>query len=709
MLHFVIIHIKILRFYELGFVKGKRKRLHMGIEPKQKAIVLGSKGVNAMGLIRSLGLSGVHVVFASPYSKIESKYATEYVHLPNCRENWNDILISYAHTNRSPIAIFPTDDETAFWLDENYKELQKSFVISHANGELRRLADKTVMSTIAQKSGLNVPKFEKISLENAERKNQYPIILKPFAGYAGSKGDIVICHNDNEYVKAVRILIKQGYKEILLQQLLNDPEQEEIGLMGMALPNGRVVIPGVIHKIRSYPTGKGSTSYARFSPDMDGIDVDKIKKFVSFTNYIGLFDIEMIKAYEKYWFIEINYRNGQYGYTPTAAGYNLPVNWLAGMCGKQIVKCNHMQDIYYMNEREDYCHVKEGEISRKEWMEQFHAVTAYGMYCPGDQRPFIRQYVKIPDRMTIKCKKWYSHIKDLFIKEEWNIAIRKKDENSLWKRDGDTRNFNVLPNTIRYWAADPFVISKDKKDYLFFEMFDRFKGKGLIGYREISDNNVGKMKVVYEAVHHLSFPYIFKYDNEYYMMPEYSEGKELPLLRATHFPDRWEKVESWMMGKRVVDSVLLRYENQIYLFTQELEEGYLSDELSIFVQEGKAWSRHAMNPVVKSLTNSRLAGKIFQADNKLIRVAQDCKNGYGIKLHFSNIIELSGQKFSEEIFKTISIEDIKTNSKEKFCGLHTYNFNDKYEVIDLKNMNKIKFGNVVNIVWRIICRLRKRV
>ena len=61
------------------------------------------------------------------------------------------------------------------------------------------------------------------------------------------------------------------------------------------------------------------------------------------------------------------------------------------------------------------------------------------------------------------------------------------------------KEFTVLPNTIRYWAADPFIISVGEKEYLFFEMFDRLKSKGLIGYREINGDKIGKMKIAYEA------------------------------------------------------------------------------------------------------------------------------------------------------------------------------------------------------------------
>lgn len=672
-----------------------------------KAIVIGSKSVNAVGLIRSLGKCYVDVTFMSTYSKIESKYTKEYIRLPDDRKKWLAVLKQYGEENKEKAGIFPTDDDTAFWLDDNYEALQQYFIVPHAKGKLRTLADKSVMNEIAKKTELNVPDFIKLSLAESERKNQYPIILKPYAGYAGSKGDILICHNDNEYTNAIHVLKKQGYKEVLLQQLLDDPNQEEIGLMGMALKNGQVVIPGIIHKIRSYPTGKGSTSYARFSSDMTEINEEKIKRFVSVTGYVGIFDIEMIKAYGKYWFIEINYRNGQYGYTPTAAGYNLPVNWVYGMKNKKVEKCNNLQEIYYINECDDYRHVKEGTINKKEWLKEFHAASAYGIYCPGDQRPFIRQYVKIPDRVIIKGNKLKSNIKDLLFREEWNIAIRKKEDKSLWEKGGESKEFTVLPNTIRYWAADPFIISAGEKEYLFFEMFDRLKSKGLIGYREINGDKIGKMKIAYEAEHHLSFPYIFEYKNEYYMMPEYSEGKELFVLKAIHFPDKWEKIESWMQGKRLVDSVLLNHEKENYLLTQDLKSGYSSEKLSIFIRKGKEWVPHKQNPIVKSLANARLAGKTFFENNQLIRVAQDCQDGYGTKLHFNNIMKLSEDEYEEEMLRTISVEDIIVDSKERFCGIHTYNSNDCYEVIDLKNPDRIRIGNILNIMWRIIGKLKK--
>lgn len=97
----------------------------------------------------------------------------------------------------------------------------------------------------------------------------------------------------------------------------------------------------------------------------------------------------------------------------------------------------------------------------------------------------------------------------------------------------------------------------------------------------------------------------------------------------------------------------------------------------------------------------------FFERNQLIRVAQDCQDGYGTKLHFNNILKLSEDEYEEEMFRTISVEDIIVDSKEHFCGIHTYNSGDCYEVIDLKKSDRIRIGNILNIMWRIIEKLKK--
>lgn len=670
----------------------------MESETTERIIIIGSKSVNAIGLIRSLGQAGKYVVFASNYSKIESKYTKEYLALPQQKDKWISVLQGYGEKHEGKIPLFPTDDAAAFLLDDNYDALSKYYIVPGAHGRLSEIADKTIMSAMALEEGMKVAEYRKIDIRDELVPPEYPVILKPYSGETGSKGDIRVCRNSEEWDAAICLLRRKDYSAIMQQQLIDYPEQYEVGIMGMSCMDGIVVIPGFIKKIRSYPTGRGSTSYAQYVRDIPEIDLTIIQNFVHRTGFVGMFDIEMIIANGTAWFIEINYRNGQYGYLPTAAGYNLPANWCKGMCGEKIDAATEIHEVYYINERDDYLHVKHGEISRKQWMKEFHSASAYGVYCKGDQRPFIRQYVKIPDRVVIKMNNFKKKAKEFFIREEWNIAIRPIGEKRLYQEDGTIEPFKVVSNSFRYWCADPFIITVGAEDYLFFEMFDRFKGKGVIGYRVIDKNGkIGKMQKAYESKHHLSFPFVFEHEGDYYMMPESSYDRNLTLLKAKHFPDQWEVVKIWFSGEKVCDSVMFEKDGDVFLLTQPIEYPYTHARLNLYQLVNNNWVPCEGNPVIDNSSCARMAGAIVFHKNQRIRPAQNCRI-YGDSVYFCVINEVSHKGYSEsEINKiestSISVQGVKA---EKFCGIHTYNSSNRYEVIDLKNIERARIAYIVS-------------
>ena len=366
------------------------------------SIVLGYHGVNAVGLIRSLGEKGNTVIFASPSSRIESKYCHKYIRLPNSQDDWFKILNKIILNLDVKPFIFPTDDASALFIDGHWKDLEEICYFSHLHGEFLQYADKKKMGELAISVGLNVPKTIILSLDkNKLELPCLPVILKPKDGISGDKGDIRICRTTSQINDAIeKFMIKKNY-EILCQMFIEGDNVHEVGLMGVSLDNGNVVIPGTINKVRSWPPNRGSTSYAHFVPGVECEDINKLIHFVQSTGYSGIFDIEMMIADGKAWFIEINYRNGQYGYTLTKAGYNLASAWIQGIQTGILPKVEKIEALDYMNEREDFQYVKQGLLPFQYWWKQFHESQAYGMYCPGDQRPFWRQFIKIPDRLKI--------------------------------------------------------------------------------------------------------------------------------------------------------------------------------------------------------------------------------------------------------------------------------------------------------------------
>lgn len=670
------------------------------------AIVLGSKSVNAVGLIRSLGQAGIPVTFASNYTKLESKWTRDYLRLPDDKSEWLTPLLTYINSCSYKPVIFPTDDDTAFFLDAHYDQLKEKCFFSHAKGQLQKIADKATMSEMAADCGLSVPAFQKLSLLDCSTQiTEFPVILKPYAAYAGSKGDIRICRNPAELEESIVLLNNKGYDTIIAQDFVQQEGQYEIGLMGVSLPDGTVILPATIYKIRSYPPERGSTSYAKIKKGIDTAEETAICRFLQASGYVGLFDIEMIIAGGMAYFIEINYRNGQYGYAPTAAGYNLPANWYHGILGDTTAPVGEIKEIFYMNERDDRLHVRDGRLSKKKWKAEFRSAAAYGMYCPGDQRPYVRQYLKIPDRIMIKLRKLKATIKDLLIKEEWCVAYRICGENRLYQDDKYQNTFIPLKNSFRYWAADPFVITVNNVQYIFFEMFDRFVGKGYIGYRTVQDGKVSKMRKVYECDTHLSFPYLFCHKGNIYMMPESAKSRELYVLKAVSFPEKWERVHTFASDKKACDSVFLKDGQDTYLLTQEIGDHYDFGILTSYQIDNVHLASEAVSLISGCPSNARMAGAIIYDNERMIRVAQDCSTEYGGGICFNEILSLPKSGYSERIIKRITIDDIPCTKRGRFRGIHTYNADDSTEVIDLKHQYRFHFGNLVNVFYRIIRKI----
>jgi len=77
--------------------------------------------------------------------------------------------------------------------------------------------------------------------------------------------------------------------------------------------------------------------------------------------------------------------------------------------------------------------------------------------------------------------------------------------------------------------------------------------------------------------------------------------------------------------------------------------------------------------------HSRGAGNIFKHEGKIIRPVQDCSKIYGGATIFK---EITLEPYNEKIINRL-------DPPKGFIGLHTYNFNDKWEVIDLKYEKEI--------------------
>ena len=274
---------------------------------------------------------------------------------------------------------------------------------------------------------------------------------------------------------------------------------------------------------------------------------------------------------------------------------------------------------------------------------------------------------------------------------EWCCAIRFDSDKCLI--DDATRKFSIINNSLRYWCADPFLFVKDGQYYLFFEMFDRLKRKGLIGYRELSDNSIGEMNIAYECDYHLSYPLIYEEDGNIYMLPECEQSGMLFRLKCVNFPDKWEKDKTYI-SERLADTTRFIYNGVTYYLSEKVDDEKIFDRLDLFYEDDIGFHECCNNPVKHDVNSARCAGNIFEYNGSLVRPSQNCGQEYGKELNFNKIISISKENYSEKLLKSIRVNDVNVDAKI-YTGIHTYNKLDGIEVIDLKIPSNFNFLNLI--------------
>lgn len=281
--------------------------------------------------------------------------------------------------------------------------------------------------------------------------------------------------------------------------------------------------------------------------------------------------------------------------------------------------------------------------------------------------------------------------------EYWTVAYRKRNgEKDIINNLSD--EFHVIRNNWRYWYADPHLYTFEGKTYLFAEAYDRLKRRGVISYCVLQNQAVSKWKKVLDTGSHLSYPHIFDLDGDIVMIPESYSAEEISLYKAVQFPDKWEKKQV-LATCVAVDSTVFCYNNTRWLLNQQ------DDRLTLYRFE----SRKLLNARAVGAQDmmNRPAGHLFWHNNKLLRPAQDCREGYGSALLFYDVRCVSDDSYLEELYGFVRPEDIKSDFKGTPKGMHTYNMSSDYEVIDLKCYKSDVWFYLMRPFWFIVRRIKR--
>jgi hypothetical protein len=198
------------------------------------------------------------------------------------------------------------------------------------------------------------------------------------------------------------------------------------------------------------------------------------------------------------------------------------------------------------------------------------------------------------------------------------------------------------------FVADPFMIKADGAWYMFFEVMNSETGKGEIGLAT-SENGLQweYQRIVLSEPFHLSYPYVFCHNQEYFMIPESFQDKAMRLYRADPFPFKWSYVETLLDGPWV-DSSIFFFGGRWWVFTNPVAPANQILELFYADDISGPWRRHAMSPLI--INNNRIArggGRVILLGNKPIRFAQDCDPFYGTAVRAFEISVLTTSNYVE--------------------------------------------------------------
>ncbi len=307
---------------------------------KHLFIVIGYEHYNPLGVIRSLGERGIYPVVIILRSEIKYASASRYIrklyYVDDYKEAFRIIMKKYSHMEKKPF-IIPCDDNITELLDKKYDKIKDIFYFSNAGepGRITKYQDKSVISLLAEKCGMQIPKIWHVNIQNREIPSDivYPVITKPETSYPNWKSDYYICNNSDELLDAYN---KIHGGPILLQRYIK--KKNEYSVDGIVWNHGKNVFISV------------ETLYTYILPDYYSMEMvhstfknSEIQLFLNKMfreiKYEGIFSIDvLIDENDEKWFLEINLRNSAWSYASTKLGMNLPLLWAQGMLTGKIDK-----------------------------------------------------------------------------------------------------------------------------------------------------------------------------------------------------------------------------------------------------------------------------------------------------------------------------------------------------------------------------------
>jgi hypothetical protein len=215
---------------------------------------------------------------------------------------------------------------------------------------------------------------------------------------------------------------------------------------------------------------------------------------------------------------------------------------------------------------------------------------------------------------------------------------------------GETVNPAIHPKEISDVSArgvsDPFMVYHQGLWYMFFEVTNARSNKSDIGFATSGNGyHWSYQRIVIDEPFDLSYPCVFEWRGEFYMVPETKGTNSVYLYKATSFPSEWMRVQA-IIAEEPVAPTFFTYHDTCWMFLGNPDRTALN--LYYAADVFGPWLRHPLSPVVVSDKNvATPAGRVIEYDGRLYRFARDSSPEYGNCIRVLEISDLTITTYGE--------------------------------------------------------------
>lgn len=356
-------------------------------------IVFGMEHYNPLGLIRTLGRSGISPVYIAIKGRGVASSKSRYlqtVHYVDTVEQGYDVLLKEYGALPLPPFVLTTDDDVQSILDRHYSELKDKFIMYNAgaDGRVTEYMDKKKILEIAQKHGLKVLPTIAADRGVVPENLEYPVITKAMSPTEAEwKKNVFICESEDELREAFE---KITCSRVLIQKFIE--KKNELCLDGFTIDQGR----------KSFiPMGTNYNYLIRgyYSPYMTAFNfkdkeiLESLEALFAEIGFEGIFSAEfIIDQDDTLYFSEVNFRNSTWNYIATFVDMPIPVLWCKAMLTGEINQEWNKpfpEKFTAMTEPIDYgIRVEGGRVSLAQWLIDFKTTDVPFYLDAEDPEPF---------------------------------------------------------------------------------------------------------------------------------------------------------------------------------------------------------------------------------------------------------------------------------------------------------------------------------